>query len=230
MFTVVVDGAGAGAADAVEAHAAAARPASYQARVSADRVAVVSELGRARFQVVNMSLAMAREPAEVGAGDPNVIVRAADRDRDGAVVGIAERGFWASRFHLDPRIPARVANRIKADWAANCLAGDRGDELLVAERDGSTAGFLAVIRGESRGVRSQTIDLVAVDPDRRGCGIGAALVQRFLSDAAGACDVVRVGTQAANVPATRFYERLGFVAAEAAYDLHLHAGDPVWPA
>jgi hypothetical protein len=35
---------------------------------------------------------------------------------------------------------------------------------------------------------------------------------------------MRVGTQIANIPSLRLYERLGFTMAESAYVLHAHRG------
>jgi ribosomal protein S18 acetylase RimI-like enzyme len=66
------------------------------------------------------------------------------------------------------------------------------------------------------------IDLIAVEPGSRGAGAGQALVSRFAEEAREDYEELRVGTQAANVAATRFYERLGFTSADSAYDLHLH--------
>jgi ribosomal protein S18 acetylase RimI-like enzyme len=59
------------------------------------------------------------------------------------------------------------------------------------------------------------IELIGVAPEARGSGAGAALVAATPAPS-------EVGTQAANVGATRFYERLGYVAARTAFDLHLH--------
>ena len=98
------------------------------------------------------------------------------------------------------------------------LLGQRGEEMLVAEADGEAVGFLAVMRRET----TRVIDLVAVDPEHRDRGLGRDLVARFMRDSEGACERVQVGTQAANLGATRFYERLDYVVDATAYDLHLH--------
>jgi ribosomal protein S18 acetylase RimI-like enzyme len=69
---------------------------------------------------------------------------------------------------------------------------------------------------------TRVIDLVAVDPARRERGLGRELVARFLRDSEGTCERVQVGTQAANLGAIRFYERLDFVVDATGYDLHMH--------
>jgi hypothetical protein len=47
-------------------------------------------------------------------------------------------------------------------------------------------------------------------------------VARFMSDSEATAERVQVGTQAANLGAIRFYERLGYVVDETAFDLHRH--------
>ena len=78
--------------------------------------------------------------------------------------------------------------------------------MLAASVDDAPAGFLAVLAGEG----TRVIDLVAVAADRRGAGLGAALVRRFLTLCAEAGARAEVGSQVSNVGALRLYEELGF--------------------
>jgi ribosomal protein S18 acetylase RimI-like enzyme len=189
---------------------------TYQAKVPASRPDLVARLEDAGMRVVNVSVTLGRGPASIGP-EP-ATVRRLDPAADGALLDVAERSFTQTRFHLDPGTPDAVADRIKRDWVESYLLGTRGEEMLVAEADGRPVGFLAVIRrGDVR-----IIDLIAVDPGHRDRGLGRDLVARFMRDSEGACERVQVGTQAANLGAIRFYERLGYVVDEAAYDLHLH--------
>jgi ribosomal protein S18 acetylase RimI-like enzyme len=148
-------------------------------------------------------------------------VRAQPEHRE-PVVEIASASFRYSRFHLDPEVPQELANRIKADWISSYFAGTRGEHLLVALADGHPAGFLAVIGGEEDGRTLRTIDLIAVAPSAQGRGLARALTAAFVAESAVVADEVRVGTQAANVPATRLYESLGFALVRAQYVLHRH--------
>ena len=192
-------------------------PGFYQARVPCERVEVVRALAARGFYVASTGITLARAPG-AEAGDDGAPVRDADPERDGALLALAERAFTRDRFHLDPAIPGELADAVKREWVASYLRGDRGEQLLVAEADGAPVGFLAVIR--SGGAR--VIDLIAVREDGRGAGAGAALVRRFLAESEGSCEEVRVGTQAANPRATRFYESLGFRTVDSAHDMHLH--------
>lgn len=183
-------------------------PRMYQARVPVEQVASVQAFTARGFSVIDTTLTLERGPGRAEAEAD--VVRATPEQRD-AVVEIARTSFQWSRFHLDPAVPDEVANTIKADWVGSYFAGTRGDELLVALHDGAPAGFLAVLVAADG---ARVIDLVAVAERARGHGYA-----RALTAASGA---TRVGTQAANVAATRLYESMGFSLARAEYALHLH--------
>lgn len=232
-FTVRTPEGSEDAAGQIQEHAERHGPASYHARVPSERTEAAALLAGAGFAVVSASLTLGRDPGEAdgvqaGGAPTGLEVRPARPDADRAAVEIAGRALTKTRFHLDPAIPAAVASRVKRDWAENSLTGERGDGMLVAERGGRVVGFLAGLSQGSGGGRAHVIDLIAVDEPARGAGAGAALVRHFLGESS-EFDQVRVSTQGANPEATRFYERLGFTTLAAAYDLHLHTGDP-WTA
>jgi ribosomal protein S18 acetylase RimI-like enzyme len=197
-------------------------PAFYQARVGADRVDRIRLLVAAGMYPVDVTLTLGRAPGDAGEADP-AIVEAGPEHRE-ETLALARSAFRYSRFHLDPLVPDSIADEIKRAWVESYFEGRRGERLLVALRDGSVAGFLAVLAGREDGVETRVIDLVAVAPEARGTGVGSALSRTFASAARDACDALRVGTQAANVPALRLYERLGFTTVSTAYVLHGHAG------
>ena len=192
-----------------------AGPAFHQARVPSADLARVHALEDAGFRVVDVNLTLRRDPGRVDAPAGVAVREARPGDRE-AILSIAERDLDVSRFHMDPAIADDAARRIKRDWAAAVLDGERGEGMLAAEAAGRVVGFLAVLaRAESR-----AIDLVAVARDARLAGAGRALVASLL----GTSDrVVEVGTQAANAVALRFYERLGFTVCDSHYVLHRHA-------
>jgi GNAT superfamily N-acetyltransferase len=190
-------------------------PATFQARVATDDVERVAALEAAGMRIVNVSVTLAADPAPELAAGPLAVRAAAGDD---ALLDLAERSFRYSRFHLDPRVPDLVANRVKRDWVRSYLDGRRGDRLLVAEHEGEPVGFLCeLVRG---GVH--VIDLIGVAPEAQRLGAGRSLMAALHERAAGTR--IEVGTQLANLPAMVFYERLGYVAARSAYDLHMHTG------
>jgi GNAT superfamily N-acetyltransferase len=193
------------------------REAFCSAKLPVAEVAAVGALEGAGFRLVDTALTFERgpEPAPEAA---RAEVRPAQQAERDAVLDIAGSSFCFSRFHQDPRIPLQVAHDVKRAWAANCLDGKRGEEVLVALDRGRPAGFLAVLA--DRGV--VVIDLVAVAAQSQGRGIGAALVGAFIARWRGRAPRLRVGTQAANVPSVRLYERCGFRFVGGASVLHLH--------
>ena len=183
-------------------------PRMYQARVPVEQVATVHAFTARGFSVVDTTLTLERAP--VRAETEGDVVHALPEQRD-AVVEIARTSFRWSRFHRDPAVPDEVANTIKADWVGSYFDGTRGDELLVALDEDGPAGFLAVLVAPDG---ARVIDLVAVAERARERGLARALTA--------ASAATRVGTQAANIAATRLYESMGFSLARAEYALHLH--------
>jgi GNAT superfamily N-acetyltransferase len=102
---------------------------------------------------------------------------------------------------------------------------DRGDEVIVAELDGVVVGTcqLLVFRHlQGRGGLCAELESIHVHPDRRGTGIGAALVGEAVARArARGCYRVQLTSNAGRPDAHRFYERLGFVPSHVGFKLPL---------
>lgn len=196
------------------------RPALYQAKVTAEDVAAVRELATVGFYSVDVNVTLAREPDASAAPQRYAVVHGRPEHRD-AVLAIAGSCFRYSRFHLDPAISQEAADRVKRDWAASYFDGARGDHVLVALDGGDPVGFLAVLARKDGARDVRVIDLVGVATAAQGAGVGRDLTAAFLAEAATAA-AVEVGTQAANLPATRMYERMGFAVARTTWVLHRH--------
>lgn len=148
-------------------------------------------------------------------------VRAARLEDQPVVEEIAGSAFRFTRFHLDTAVPPALANQIKRAWAANYFAGGRGTALLLVEDAEGVCGFLQVLESADAAV----IDLIAVAPRAAGQGHGSALVAALAAAPLTSGQPPRrilVGSQAANLPAVRFYEKLGFRLEAATYVLHHH--------
>lgn len=226
----LVPGAEPDGARAVIAGAWPSGPAFVYAKVPADRSPCVAGLESLGFHAVDVNITLDREP---GAVPPHTLAdleiddaRASD---EAAVLDVAGSCFRYSRFHLDPRVPAELANRIKREWMANYFRRVRGEALLVARLRGAAVGFLAILSSAVAGGRASVIDLVGVSASAQGRGIGRALVEAFIGRGMGRCDTLRVGTQVANIPSLRLYEQCGFKVAESTYVLHGHFDRPLAP-
>jgi dTDP-4-amino-4,6-dideoxy-D-galactose acyltransferase len=187
----------------------------FQARVPTDDVARVGALESVGFRTVDVSVTYRRDPG-LPLPERSAAIRDARPDDRTAVTAIAERDYTVSRFHLDPGIADDVARSIKREWAGNYFTGARGDRMVVAEHDGEVAGFQLVLDTPEAVV----IDLIAVAATARGRGIGSALVYALAVSSPDR--PVQAGTQIANRPALRLYERCGFTVARTDYVLHRH--------
>jgi ribosomal protein S18 acetylase RimI-like enzyme len=146
----------------------------------------------------------------------NHIRPAKPEDRE-QVTQLAGRNFIFSRFHLDPEVSQDVADRIKFDWVGNYFNGKRGDELLVAETDGTISGFVLLLyRGDEA-----IIDLIAVDSNFRRQGISSDLIS-YIETVRPEAKKIIVGTQVANIPSVRMYEKSGFRLTASKYIFHYH--------
>lgn len=196
----------------------------FYAKLPTRSVAQVGALTAAGFRIVDVNLTLDRPAtAPVASVLPaGLAVAPFQPGWQAAILDIAASCFVYSRFHLDPHVAPALANEIKRAWIENYCRGRRGDGLLVALVDGQPAGFLAVLAATVHGQTCRVIDLVGVAKSFQGRGVGRALVDAFLREAAGRCDQVRVGTQAANIPSLRLYEQAGFRMADSSYVLHAH--------
>jgi ribosomal protein S18 acetylase RimI-like enzyme len=175
------------------------------------------------FALVDIAVTFACPRDQLRGAAPTNTIRDAAPEDQAAVTELAARSFRHSRFHADPRIPTDLANRIKQAWAANFFRGRRGDRMVVAVVDNQVAGFLQLLVDPPQ----LTIDLIAVGEAWQQRGIAGGMIT-YAARTTPDCTVLRVGTQLANIPSIRLYERLGFrlVAAQHVYHLHAPLTDP----
>lgn len=213
--------------DVIQDHANRQSEAMYYTKIDADRIETVRGLAEVGFYVVDVNVTFGMPTTDgTGRGKAADFVRHAIHeiapDHHDAVLQIAATCFKYSRFHLDPLIRVEVANRVKHDWILNYIKKQRGEQLWVALHDARPAGFLAVLASDSRGRSARTIDLIGVDSGVQGRGLGASLVGFFVDRYAGECDYLQVGTQVANLPSLKLYQKFGFTIVRAQYVLHKH--------
>lgn len=192
-------------------------------KVSVQDTKTVTALTQAGFSVVDVNLLFSYQPSDqkTGVSDTCTIRLCTSEDEDG-VLSIAESAFQYSRFHLDSNISPSVANAIKRAWIQNYILGKRGDALWVAVLNNQPVGFLAVITSQWDNRDCAIIDLIGVSNTAQGKGIGTALVQFFQQEYRKKYPVLLVGTQAANIPSVRLYEKLGFRLCDSKYVLHYY--------
>jgi ribosomal protein S18 acetylase RimI-like enzyme len=218
---------GRGADDRALRQRLAAEPVFATAKVPAENVAALRFLEEAGCRVVDVNMTYGIGVEDLKRKDAGAARLARPEDRAG-VEDVAGHAFRFTRFHLDNVIPLALAHRIKRIWAGNFFAGGRGTALLVAEDERGICGFLQVLeRGDAA-----VIDLVAVVSRAAGRGHASAMIALLAKTPLTNGQLPRriiVGSQAANIPATRFYENLGFRLEAAAYVLHHHGNRWSYP-
>jgi ribosomal protein S18 acetylase RimI-like enzyme len=125
---------------------------------------------------------------------------------------IARSAYHLTRFFTDPCFPRERSAELYDIWLTKNLHHEMADEVVVAEVDGRPVGYTSCQLAKGTDSREGVIQLVGVDETMRGGRIG----QRVLVQACAwlrdhGMTTVSVTTQGHNVPAVRFYERLGFM-------------------
>ena len=193
-------------------------PAFAYIKVPTDAPRHLKALLRWGFTLVDTSLQFERTVTHPGQPPSDVDVRLAEASDADEIADLARRSFHHSRFHADGQIPDDLADEIKAQWTRSYFRGERGDAMIVAIDRGRVVGFLLAMMSADG---AMVVDLVAVDEDMRGHGVSGAMTW-FAHAQFPEAVCLRVGTQLANVPAIRSYERLEFQLVRSQYVLHFH--------
>ena len=203
------------ALDAIVNRATATGAHLISCRIARDQREMARALETVGFREIERFITL-RRPIPTAAGDrpggtampptpAGIVIEHAQARDHAASVALGRTAFAADRFHADPLIEDTRANRLKAAWVANALAG-RADLCLVARCREGLCGFnLCMLRDDEA-----IIDLIAVDPRARRRGLGGALVARAIESYVGRAVAMRLGTQQHNHASLAMYRRLGF--------------------
>lgn len=194
-------------------------------RLDADDLLTLEILENAEFQlqdvIVNFSFNLGASRISPSRYTPIVVNPYRTKDLS-SLREIAGTSFIYDRFHSDPRINKERASQLHAAWISNACRG-LADVVLVAKLNKKVVGFVSCkidkLTKKYLPVNFGTIDLIAVDKDVRGEGIGEALLRKAMDWFSGKVDMIEVGTQVRNYPALRLYQKLGFRIVSANFSL-----------
>ena len=122
--------------------------------------------------------------------------------------------FYLDRFHSDPLVEKRVADKVHRQWVLNSCRG-LADQIFVASSGQKIVGFITCkIDTQAKkyfDLGLGIIVLVAVDQNFRNRGIAKALTLRSLNwFKSRNMQVAEIGTQIHNMAATNAYLSVGF--------------------
>ena len=149
----------------------------------------------------------------------NTSIRFANSTDEQAIKDLAKTSFKYSRFHLDPKISDKVANKIKEEWAGNYFYGKRGRWMVVAEHNSKVVGFLQIL---SKSDSIIVVDLIAVNEKNRGKGFAKDMISYAFINCLHDGGKIEVGTQITNIASLDLYTKLGFRISSSSYVLHMH--------
>jgi GNAT superfamily N-acetyltransferase len=140
-------------------------------------------------------------------------------DLEAIVALLADDAMSAGREAPDPPLAAAY------ETAFEEMAADPRQLPLVAEEAGRLVGYLqlSIIPGLAfRGLKRGLIESVRIASDRRGQGLGAALIAEAVARCrTNGCRLVQLTSTNERAGAHRFYERLGFAASHTGFKLAL---------
>lgn len=175
--------------------------------------------------IVTFNASAAASPADLAVRPATV----ADRE---ALRAIAWEAFPHSRFLVDPGFDREKAHMVYVHWLDGLLTGNVSGEksaadgaVLIAERKGRAAGFLAIRRDRPADAlltrALAVIELFAVATLARGHGIGGLLLLAARDWAARQeATLVEASTWTAAIAARRTYQRAGFTCCDNILTFH----------
>lgn len=127
-------------------------------------------------------------------------------DTDGVAIRPAERADLLAILRIETA-------SFPQPWPYDAFESFLGEPgfLVAAEPDGTVAGYVVADVTTTHGGAVGHVKDIAVHPDRRGDGLGAALLARALAvlDSRGV-GAVKLEVRESNEPARRLYRRFGF--------------------
>lgn len=124
-----------------------------------------------------------------------------------------------SRYFRDPELPPKKSLELYCQWIHNSLYEGYADACFCITKNDELVGLITVkIKGDCG-----YIDLLGVVPQWHNLGLGSILMKhalQFLNKSK--ISTVKVVTEAENIPATAFYQKIGFVVENMELVYHKH--------
>ena len=173
------------------------------------------------FRYVDTRVTFERALPVPAASAPRVRTRLATAADVPALAAIAREAHTSSRFYFDASFPRESCARLYETWIRVSCEGSYADAVIVADWEGSAAGYVTCHVDESPPVGR--IGLVGVGGRAQGRGLGDALVRSAL-EWFGRRELPSstVVTQGRNIPAQRLYQKCGYATRSMELWYHKH--------
>lgn len=187
------------------------------ARTDAHDISTLHSLEETGFRMVDglITFAIELDKADLSLVETDVNVRMATEADADAAGDIAYCTYSIDRFHSDGTIPKDKCDDLHRVWVRNSVLGNAADGVVVAEDENGLLGYVTCkISHDTNDVLGDlvgTVVLVGVSRNARGKGVGRAMsvgAMKWFREQG--CAVADVGTQLANIPASRLYESCGY--------------------
>jgi GNAT superfamily N-acetyltransferase len=193
------------------------------ARCPVTDLALVHELGRTGFELMDTLVYYARDlneiPGELLRENLQIRpVRPAEADIVRELAAEVFRGYQG-HYQADKRLDRKQCDQVYESWAyRSCILREVADEVLVADLAGTLQGFITLKKNNHA---EGECGLIGVGPTARGLGIAQALMSRALAWCRGqGLQKMLISTQIHNIASQRVWIRLGFKPSHAFYTLH----------
>jgi GNAT superfamily N-acetyltransferase len=126
---------------------------------------------------------------------------------EASIQALSQGSFSLTRYARDPHMPPGAADRVVESWIGNNLNG-RAHNTWVIREQGQAVAFLSSLWDSSK--RWASVDLIAVEKQQRGTGLGRALIEAMVSHYSSTATEISIGTQGDNLAALALYQSCGF--------------------
>jgi len=134
------------------------------------------------------------------------------------IYNIAKQSGHHSRFKLDTKLPKGTFEKLYDEWILQSIRRTLADEVYVYVLERAVLGLITLKKKSDRVV----IGLLGVDESARGKKIGQSLIKQAENYTIQCgLNILDVSTQGSNLPAIRFYEKMGFIRSDITYIYHL---------
>ena len=139
------------------------------------------------------------------------------------LLGLANTLGETSRYFKDARIPRENSLKVYQTWLHNSLYNGYANDVVLAMKGDASSCELAGIHTLKWKNGVGVVDLIGVQPRYQQHGMGRALLQAGLRRfAQNGLTCVEVVTEGENVPASRFYQKNGFLLRSVQLVWHKH--------